>query len=324
MRPAELTQKCRMSVDEKLDSLTDTLKVMQDMMLKKGFYDQDPEWVNAKGSRKDGRKPEKRKGKDCDNNKGKQYESETTVDHNLLRKGNEEEQTFVYHCDPDDPEILLRQNNRESTSSEDQIDTSDEIVDDELNTRFISDCAAEAERRHSLDKVSRPEPETGWGVEMIRDVKASKKRMLATKGNYEWDNQINAHICDENYQIIGGNVDQALRSKIINHEYMVFSKLIPRDQVSTEDDHRMELISKGGQTFFVPVSDLEVSNIGSFNKWEQAFRVFSNVYTQEFPHRASELIQYNQVIFAASQSFVWENIYHYDKEFRHHLSHFPQ
>ena len=86
----------------------------------------------------------------------------------------------------------------------------------------------------------------------------------------------------------------------------------------------MEIVSCGGQTYFVPASDHEVGGIGNFNKWEQAFHVFSDVYTRQYPHRAFELIQYNQVIFSAAQNFAWENVYHYDKEFRLHLSNYPQ
>ena len=85
----------------------------------------------------------------------------------------------------------------------------------------------------------------------------------------------------------------------------------------------MELVMRDGQSYFVPVSDRENTGIVNFNRWEQAFRVYSNIYLKEHAGRASELIQYNQVIFTVSQSYIWENVYLYDKEFRMHLSHFP-
>ena len=113
-------------------------------------------------------------------------------------------------------------------------------------------------------------------------------------------------------------------NRIVNNEYIDFARLLPKDRVTSEDDHWMELISKGGQTFSVPVVDHEVSGITSFSKWEQAFRVFSKI--QRFilsSFQASELISYNQVICTASQSFAWENVYHYDKEFRLHIANFP-
>ena len=131
---------------------------------------------------------------------------------------------------------------------------------------------------------------------------------------------------DENYLVIGSHLDTSLKQKIINHEYIDFARLVPKDRITHEDDHQMELVNKGGFTYFVPVSDREgiAGGINSFTKWEQAFRVYSNIYTHYYPDKASELIQYNHIIYTASQSFSWENVYLYDCEFRMHLSNYPQ
>ena len=48
------------------------------------------------------------------------------------------------------------------------------------------------------------------------------------------------------------------------------------------------------------------------------------MYTRVYPSRAVELIQYNHIIHSAVQNFIWDNVYCYDKEFRIHLSNFPQ
>ena len=104
---------------------------------------------------------------------------------------------------------------------------------------------------------------------------------------------------------------------------MDFSRLLPRDCSSySNDEQRMGLISKGGMSYFVPISDRE-NGITNFNRWEQAFQIFMNVYTQEYPGRAGELIQYNHVIFTAANTYSWDNVYTYDKEFRIHMSRFP-
>ena len=42
-----------------------------------------------------------------------------------------------------------------------------------------------------------------------------------------------------------------------------------------------------------------------------------------YPHKSSELIQYNHVIHSISLTYVWDNVYGYDKEFRLHLSKHP-
>ena len=129
-----------------------------------------------------------------------------------------------------------------------------------------------------------------------------------------------ANIVDENYLIIGGNLDGSIIAKIVRHEYIDFARLLPKDRISAKEDHQMELVSRAGSTFCVPVSDRELGGIiNNFLKWEQAFRVFSNVYTRYYPERASELIQYNQLIHTASHTFVWDNVYRYDKEFHIHF-----
>ena len=82
----------------------------------------------------------------------------------------------------------------------------------------------------------------------------------------------------------------------------------------------MELVNWGGMSYWLPVADREVTTINNFIKWEQAFRVFSNIYTSFHPSRAGELIQYNHIIYTAAQTYSWDNVYRYDKEFCIHMS----
>ena len=87
----------------------------------------------------------------------------------------------------------------------------------------------------------------------------------------------------------------------------------------------MELINKGGMTYWIPAgSSRDVSAINSFARWEQAFRVYSNVYTRGNPHRAAELIEYNFIIHSAALNYIWDNVYQYDCDFRRHMSRHPQ
>ena len=84
----------------------------------------------------------------------------------------------------------------------------------------------------------------------------------------------------------------------------------------------MELVVKNGKTYWAPVSESVVIN--GFPRWEQEFRIFSEIYTRHFPHKSSELIQYNHIIHSISLSYTWENVYAYDKEFRIHISKYPE
>ena len=86
----------------------------------------------------------------------------------------------------------------------------------------------------------------------------------------------------------------------------------------------MEIVSKNGMTFLSPVADPESIHINSYLKWEQVFRIYSNILTTKFPAMATELLQYNHTIHSASTTYIWDNVYAYDKEFRHHVSRHPQ
>ena len=88
-----------------------------------------------------------------------------------------------------------------------------------------------------------------------------------------------------------------------------------------EEDNRLELVIKDGKTFWMPVS--ESITINGFSRWEQAFRIYSDIYTREYPTRASELIQYNHIIHSIAGIYTWENVYSYDKEFCLHLAKHP-
>ena len=129
-------------------------------------------------------------------------------------------------------------------------------------------------------------------------------------------------LVDEKYVAIGANIDADMQEKIVRGEYVEFARLLPKERLSL-DDNRLETINRGGMTYFVPTTDREQNQITSFNKWEKAFRMYSNVYLRAHPQRATELIQYNHIIFTASLSYTWDNVYSYDREFRTHMAAYP-
>ena len=166
---------------------------------------------------------------------------------------------------------------------------------------------------------------------MIRDAEASRVQVNGTPGKNRTGEAVplsflhSAYI-DEEYLVMGSHLEEALIKKIKNHEFVDFGKLLPRDKINVEEDNqRMELINQNGMTYWSPVSHRESTNsINSFSKWETTFRVFSNVYTTEYPFKVAELLQYAHVIYTASQTYYWDNVYLYDKEFRFHMSKHPQ
>ena len=189
---------------------------------------------------------------------------------------------------------------------------------------------------------------------MIRDAEASKAQILQPRGNvhfinnhintnsrryvddgYESDEQeeteqgnfqLHQHhpaVVDEDYLVVGNFVEEHIRQRIENGEYVDFSRLLPRDCLLLDEENRMAIINRNGHTFFVPASDADPASISNFSQWEQAFHVFSNIYTKKFPGHTSELIQYNHIIHTAALTYTWENVYLYDRNFRFHLSRYP-
>ena len=69
--------------------------------------------------------------------------------------------------------------------------------------------------------------------------------------------------------------------KIENGDYVDFSKLIPRDKIVAEEETELKMVMRDGKMYYVPVKDTQTIN--GFGRWEQAFRVFSNIYTRMHP-----------------------------------------
>ena len=181
--------------------------------------------------------------------------------------------------------------------------------------------------------------------DLIKQVEKSKARIFPTPGeNFE---QIVSRQCDdepeiitesvkranmamgrsalaidEDYLLIGGHVEDSVRIKIEKGEYVDLAKLIQKDKILAEDDRRLNMVIKNGQAFWIPSSE-GLTNINNFNCWQQAFRVYSDIFARHNPDRAAELIQYSHVINTISTQFVWDNVYAYDRDFRMHMQRNP-
>ena len=217
---------------------------------------------------------------------------------------------------------------RVSSSSEECVDISDENLNLEYFTGYITqDVIPEP-------NVCEPELTPAQKAEqLILEAEAAKAKMFPNPpgknaliqqhlNNVSADYQFIAQI-DEDYLLIRAHIDEATRNKIVKGEYVDFGKLLPKDRILAEDG-RLELMVRNGRTFWVPAAANEAMTINNFSKWEQAFRIYSNVYTRAYPHKSSELIQYNHVIHSIASQYIWENVYNYDKEFRMHIANHPQ
>ena len=182
-------------------------------------------------------------------------------------------------------------------------------------------------------------------AEMTREAEASMVRVFDPKGKQDSvpnieQGKVNHYVeadrspnhmgirhlpaeVDEDYLLVGNYVEDHIRQRIKNGEYVDFARLLPRDRLVMDEDNQMEIVNRNGKMFFVPANDNDTSGVTNFSRWEQAFRVYSNIYTRKYPDRSSELIQYNHIIHTAALSSTWDNVYLYDRDFRFHLSRYP-
>ena len=201
--------------------------------------------------------------------------------------------------------------------------SSDEIMDtsDKNDLGFIVDTGGDKRPKEKEDSP------LSQADELIRDVEKSSARIYDMAGkdiesvHQLFSNVTDIAVMDNNYQMIDVHIDDVLRKKIISYNYVDFSKLLPKNK--REDDQRLEIVNRNGMTFLSLVSERDNAQISSYGCWEQVFRVYSNVLTTRYPNKSPELLQYNHTIHTSSTSFVWDNVYSYDKEFRRHISRFP-
>lgn len=187
-------------------------------------------------------------------------------------------------------------------------------------------------RRHDDRRLTPPAPMIQQRVDtLIRDAENVKARMhdfqgmnipqnnfqerVNRAGQLDLSQQfVHSAMVDEEYLVVAAHVDENLLKKIRNCEYVDFARLLPRDRVQQETDSRMQILTmQDGKLSCVPSTEGGI--VSSFAHWEQAFSVFSNVYTREFPQRASELIEYNHIIHTAAMTYHWNNVYAYDIDF---------
>ena len=133
---------------------------------------------------------------------------------------------------------------------------------------------------------------------------------------------IGAGVSDDDFFHLTCHIEPSLIHKIEKGEYVELEKLLPKDKLANRnEENRLEWVQRDGGTFLVPAQ--KDGKIGSFRKWEQAFRAYATIYCGANPHRSKEIWQYISVISTTASSFIWDNIYNYDITFRHLMAFNP-
>ena len=221
---------------------------------------------------------------------------------------------------------------RNSSSSEDlDIDDGNEQVMSNNNLdvmigKFLGRqrvALDEAERQQRLDQMMgqqqqhRPEDRQDNHNNMLRQVEeeAEQRARQASKGKdraFEVSGKDNfpTWLFNEDFMVLAANLDESLTKKIEAGEYVNFAKLIQKDKLLIEDETRLELVNRGGVSYWVPLVDRDNVEINNIGKWDQAFRVFSKIYTRANPARGAELVEYSYIIHSAANIFLGRTFIH--------------
>ena len=178
----------------------------------------------------------------------------------------------------------------------------------------------------STSRPQLPESSREEGKRLIIESEKYKAGLAAPKGiaidqNLKLLRQFDN---DDDFFHVTCHVDNALKQKIQNGEYIELERLLPKPSggiESTDDGEVLELVSRGGQTYFAPARDrAKISNVC---KWDQAFRVYAAIYSEANPNRSTEIWQYIYVIHKAASVYNWDNVSFYDHTFRHLMASKP-
>ena len=246
----------RESMELELTQLRSTVKVMQDMMTQRGFYQEEVQPSTSKGvtaSNNNRISSVVRKVKPKANEPGKLQEKINQNIENGQNKNNSDHDDSlsaetIYRdavrkdIETGDPEITFNmKSKRGSSSSEDKVNTSDELMEiDDFNEKFIADCARQARIDEQRHKEGRDAPQQmERSQEVIREAEARKGYLFVPKGisdnpNFtNWQGNVNSDMIrsadvDKNYLVLGAHVDPTLQAKIINGEYVDLARLLPK------------------------------------------------------------------------------------------------
>ena len=215
-------------------------------------------------------------------------------------------------------------NMRLITGSDNTDDRSSRLTDPVRKTRNEGACGYSP-------KVSSPAKRKNpkeVAEEVIMQADRTKATILPNPGNEDIldrvdPNNMNHLIDDGNFLHMTCHVEPALRAKIQRGEYVDLAKLLlkPKMLRKFNSEERLNLINKDGNA--VLVSQEQSVQINNIRMWEQAFRIYATIYSQANPHRASEILQYINVITNAAKSYMWDCVAYYDYTFRQMMQRKP-
>ena len=162
--------------------------------------------------------------------------------------------------------------------------------------------------------------------ELIRTAEHNKAAMVKPSGNQLPYNNFfsSTAMNDDQFYQLASHTDKRTRRKIQKGKFLDLAKLLKQSKNSSKKDNNLEIVSKDGRSYFLPSAEKDTIEINSFRHWEHAFRIYAGIFAHANHSSADELFQYINNIHEVGVSFVWDNVYEFDIEFRELMAKYPQ
>ena len=158
----------------------------------------------------------------------------------------------------------------------------------------------------------------------IIEAEKHKARVATPQGKVPAIPVVDVSGIDNQLMLICSHIEEEVKQKIRNGEYVDLEKLLPKKQgMPKNEDYKMNLTSAEGMNFWLPCPE-KTKRINSIKRWDEAFRVYASIYAEANPTRGKEVWQYMHTIHSAHSTFHLDNVLFYDCEFRRVMHQHPE
>ena len=271
----------RLSMEEKIDKLSNSIVEMQNIILKRSKMDETEERDHSRErSKSRSILEEDRDARQRSRDKGETNPTERELIEQEINTRFSGSETTVYRNAVQPVQLQLNKGDKRisSSSEEEQVNTSDEMFEetnDQFINNFIQGVRADEYGGHGNEDEGatggerRPNAGVDRARQLVKEAENAKAKMFRTPGKDANEIEIlrsmlQALLVDEKYLMVGSHVDDTIKRKIMNNEYIDFARLLSRDRAGMEEDAPMKMVNRNGVCCYVPVK--EGGGITSFAK----------------------------------------------------------
>lgn len=205
----------------------------------------------------------------------------------------------------------------------------DKSYDDDLPHKRVKQDSAGVSLCGIKDASSSEEEEEGKCLAAEKESKEQRDRILLDAELHRaqllkpgmFPPSLNHLVFDAQHKSLGSHVDRATELRIVRGEFIDLQDLLVKRRNNRGGRALtrpvMRLINDGTHSRWVEESDDSIIN--SYRKWEEAFEIYASIYICGNPEKAQDLYDYKFTIRDAANTYIWDNVYEYDIEFRLHI-----